>query len=143
MRGSKHYAREPLRPLESTVAMVNLEMLGRPGDENDPPVWVTGSEHSDLIDWLDAANEGHGVRFVDGREIGPEEGDAYDRSDNYPLAQRGVVAHSVSLGAIDEHYHAPHDEADTLDYEAMTVVVQGIARGVYRLAEHDERPRAR
>ena len=139
--GSRHFAEHPVRPLADVVADVNLEMLGRPGPADPPVAWLPGSTRSDLAQWLAAANPGKpAVAFVDGSVAGPEEGEAFDRADNYPLALAGVVAHTVSTGAIDELYHSPDDESDTLDYERMTVLVQAVARGVYRLAELDGRP---
>lgn len=139
--GSRHYAEHPVRPLADVVAHVNLEMLGRPGPADPPVAWLPGSTRSDLGSWLAAANPGAAaVPFLDGSAIGPEEGEAFDRADNYPLALQGVVAHTVAAGSIDELYHSRDDESDTIDYERMTVLVQAVARGVQRLAEHDGRP---
>ncbi len=140
LRGSYHFAEHPLRPLDTIVAHVNLEMLGRPGSADPPLAWIPGMARSELGSWLTAANPAPGVRFVDGVEIGANEGGAFNRSDNYPLALRGVVAHTVAAGTIDELYHSPDDESDQLDYERMAVLVQAIARGVHRLAEHEGRP---
>ena len=139
--GSRHFAEDPARPLADVVAHVNLEMLGRPGAADPPVAWLPGSTRSDLVTWLAAANPGaSAVRFVDGTAIGVEEGGAFDRADNYPLALAGVVAHTVAAGTIDELYHSPDDESDSLDYDRMAVIVQAVARGVHRLAEHDGRP---
>lgn len=138
--GSTYYAEHPVRPLEDVVADVNLEMLGRPSAAKPLVAWITGMERSELGAWLAAPNEGSEVRFVDAREIGPVEGAAFGRSDNYPLALHGVVAHSISTGQLDELYHSPDDEADSLDYERMAIVVGAIARGVHHLAEADGRP---
>lgn len=140
LRGSYHFAEHPLRPLEDTVAHVNLEMLGRPGSADPPVAWIPGMARSELGSWLAQANPGAGVRFIDALEIGPAEGGAFHRSDNYPLALRGVVAHTVAAGTIDELYHSPDDESDRLDYERMAVLVRAVARGVHHLAEHDGRP---
>jgi hypothetical protein len=141
LRGSFHFSAYPVRPLEDMVAQVNLEMLGRPGPADPPVAWIPGSTRSELGEWLAAANPGaSAVRFVDGVAIGPEEGAAFNRADNFPLALSGVVAHTVAAGTIDALYHSPDDEADALDYERMAVLVRAIARGVHRLAEHDDRP---
>jgi len=140
--GSRYFAEHPVRPLADVVAHVNLEMLGRPGPTEPPMAWLPGSTRSDLVTWLSAANPGApAVRFHDGYAIGPEEGAAFNRADNYPLALAGVVAHTVAAGTIDELYHSPDDESETLDYDRMAVIVQAVARGVYRLAEHDGRPK--
>lgn len=129
-----------MRPLEAVVAHVNLEMLGRPGDAEPPMVWITGKARSTMGDWFSASTPESEVRFVDGSEVGPEEGAAFDRSDNYPLAERGVVAHTLASGPLDELYHSPDDESDRLDYERMTTIVRAISRGIHRLAEHPGRP---
>ncbi len=138
--GSSYYAEHPARPLDSVVGMINLEMLGRPGDADPPTAWLPGMGRSDLSAWLSSANPEGPVRFVDGYEIGPQEGGAFRRSDNFPLAQQGVVAHTVAAGALDQFYHSVDDEADGLDYERMAVVVRAIARGAYWLAESPQRP---
>ncbi|MCA9654560.1 MAG: M28 family peptidase [Myxococcales bacterium] len=138
--GSTHYAAHPLLPLDRVVAQVNLEMLGRPDPDAPGLAWITGMERSELGEWLAAANVGTELRFVDAMEIGPVEGGAFERSDNYPLALQGVVAHSVSTGRLDALYHSPDDEADTLDYEGMAVLVEGIARGVHHLGEAQGQP---
>ncbi|MCX4247579.1 M28 family metallopeptidase [Paraliomyxa miuraensis] len=144
LRGSYHYAEHPVRPLEQVVAHVNLEMLGRASPE-DPSsgalvAWLPGMMRSELGEWLTAANPDGKVTFLDGFAIGAEEGAAFDRSDNYPLARQHVVAHTVAAGTIDALYHSPDDEADRLDYERMSVIVQAVARGVWRLAEHEGQP---
>lgn len=138
--GSRYYAEHPARPLDAVVAHVNLEMLGRPGDAEPPRVWITGKARSDMGDWFSAATPSAELRFVDGHEIGPEEGAAFNRSDNYPLAQHGVVAHTLASGPLDALYHSPDDEADRLDYVRMARLVRAIARGVHRLAETPGRP---
>jgi hypothetical protein len=139
--GSSHYAEHPVFPLADVVADINLEMLGRAGPADPPVAWMPGSTRSELITWLAAANPGaSAVPFVDAFAIGPEEGEAFNRADNYPLALAGVVAHTVSAGSIDELYHSRDDEADTIDYEHMTMLVRAVARGVYRLAELEGRP---
>lgn len=138
--GSKYYVEHPVRPLDAVVAHVNLEMLGRPEPDAPPTVWITGKDRSQLGDWFSAATPSGEVRFVDGGAIGPVEGAAFDRSDNYPLARRGVVAHTLATGRLDALYHSPADEADRLDYVRMVPLVRAIARGVHRLAEHEGRP---
>lgn len=139
--GSKHYVENPLRPLEDTIAVVNLEMLGRGLEDNSPTIWITGMERSDFGSWFIDANVQRGVDVVDAATIGRFEGQAFGASDNAPFARAGVVAHTLSTGRVmDGVYHTPKDEADTMNYERMAVLVQAAARGVYRLAEHDARP---
>ncbi len=140
LQGSEHYAAEPLRPLERTVAMVNLEMLGRPAPDTRSQAWVTGHSLSDLPEVLTGAGIVEAVTFVPGTAIGPVEGNAFHRSDNYPLARRGIVAHTIAAGPLDEHYHAVTDEAERLDYDAMVPIVRAIARATWDLANSEAVP---
>lgn len=133
MRGSKHWIRRPLWPLSDTTAVVNLEMLGR---ADAPLVWITGHELSTLpTAFHDEA------RFVASSEIGDAEADTFERSDNLPFAREGIVAHTFAAGRLDELYHAVADEASTLDYDRMAVIVRALARGIHRVAETPAPPR--
>ena len=76
----------PLRQLNDIAANLEFEMIGRP----DPAVpehtlWLTGWERSNL----GPALAEHGARLVG--DPHPEE-NFFTRSDNYVLAQKGVVA---------------------------------------------------
>ncbi|MFO0633970.1 MAG: M28 family peptidase [Nannocystaceae bacterium] len=84
-----------------------------------------------------------GIEFVDGSVVGALEGRLFGASDNWPFAQAGVVAHSISGGPIDPQYHTVDDEADRLDYDAMAPIVAAIADATWTLADRDSVPRWR
>jgi hypothetical protein len=133
MRGSKHWIRDPLWPLQDTTAVVNLEMLGR---ADAPLVWITGHE----LSTLPAAFHGE-AEFVASSAVGDAETDTFDRSDNLPFAREGIVAHTFAAGRLDELYHSVADEAATLDYDHMASIVRALARGIHRVAETPAPPR--
>jgi len=135
LRGSKYYVKHPAWPLESTVAVVNLEMLGHTLPTQPLDVWITGMELSNLGERFVRASVGTGVRFIPSTAVGPEEGGAFARSDNYPFAEQGVVAHTFSTGRIDALYHSLDDEIEHIDFDRMESLVEAIAIGVERLAE--------
>jgi Zn-dependent M28 family amino/carboxypeptidase len=140
LRGSKHYVANPAWPLEDTVAVVNLEMLGRAASGSArPTVWITGKELSDLGDAFADADT-LGVEFVASTTVGPREASTFRRSDNYPFAEQGVVAHTFAAGRLDDLYHSPDDEIDTMNFDAMTAIVRGLARAIRRLADSDDHP---
>jgi len=141
--GSRHYVNYPSWPLEHTAAVVNLEMLGRPiAPPAAGPViaWITGYEYSTFPEYFVELEQEHGVRFSSARDIGPQEGNAFNRSDNYPFADASVVAHTIASGTLDEYYHAVHDEPDSLDYPRMAQIAQAIAAGVVDLANAEDGP---
>lgn len=140
LRGSTAFVADPPLPLSSVVAVLNLEMLGHPDPNQPRRAWVTGHAYSTLGGWLDRGGEAEGVTFVDGSEVGTVEGNAFDRSDNYPFASAGVVAHTIAAGPLDEHYHAVSDEASRIDVDAMVPIVRALARTTLDLANAEARP---
>ncbi len=85
--GSEFYVREPVVPLEKTLAVLNFEMLNIYGRTSDLTVYGLGS--SDLDDYLAeaAARQGREVR----PDPAAEQGWFY-RSDHFPFARQGVPA---------------------------------------------------
>lgn len=140
MRGSKWWAEHPLVPLADTIAVVNLEMLGRPEKDRPTRMWMTGKARSTMGDVMAKAAGEVGVELVDGGEVGAFMGKLFDKSDNWSFAQKGVVAHSISTGVIDDLYHSVDDETDALDFEPMAVIVRAIAVGTWRIADGADVP---
>lgn len=140
MRGSQWWVDHPLVPLGDTVAVVNLEMLGRPEKDRPTRLWMTGKARSTMGDMMAAAAKDVGMEIVDGGEVGEFMGKLFDKSDNWSFASKGVVAHSISTGVIDDLYHSVEDEIATLDFDAMAPQVRAIAVGTWRIADGADAP---
>lgn len=136
--GSKAYAKDPLWPLNQTVANVNFEMLGRPEVDAEGRVWMTGWKHSNLGDMMNAGSQRVGVEIFNRTDVGEM---LYSRSDNHSFVQKGVIAHSFSAGSLHSDYHQPTDEWEKLDFDHMTKVTQGLFSGVLHLANTSETPK--
>lgn len=140
MLGSRYYAENPLYPLESTVAQINLEQTGRTDDIEGPnpkTVNVTGFDYSQVADILKPAAAANGIRVV--RRAKWSE-DAFERSDNEALAKKGVPAHTLSVAYMFPDYHRVGDEAGKLNYGNMAAVTNAVAAGVLALANRTEPP---
>jgi hypothetical protein len=141
--GARAYVAQPLRPLATTVAAINLDMIAlRPPGA---PVAIVGRGLSTLDGVVAAAAAEQGRSIYQGQ--GP---DAYvQRSDAYPLLTAGVpavVATGVLAsppGAADplldaffrDRYHQPADEADAgIDWTGAAQDVELAARVIRRLA---------
>ena len=135
--GAAYFRERPPIPLDRIVANIEFEEIGRP-DPKMPPhtLWLTGWERSDLGPTLAA----HGARLV--ADPHPEQ-DFFRRSDNYLLARRGVVAHTVSSDAIYPQYHQPSDEPGILDYGHMAEAIGSLIEPIRWLLDSDYRPRWR
>ena len=87
LMGSYGYAADPVYPLETTVADINIDMLPLSGPTKDIPIF--GKGQNDLEDRLQALAEPLG-RYVSDDHM-PEQG-FYYRSDHFPFARMGVPA---------------------------------------------------
>jgi Zn-dependent M28 family amino/carboxypeptidase len=115
--GNHYFLDHPPLPLASIVANLEFEMIGRA----DPLVpqnalWLTGYERSNLGPELAK----HGALLV----ADPHPGEHFfQRSDNYALAQRGIVAQTVSSFGLHRDYHQPTDTFESLDFAHMTSAI--------------------
>ena len=120
--GAYAYAADPVWPLETTVANINIDMLPLSAPTRD--IAIFGKGHNDLEDRLQLLAEVEGRVVTDDRE--PEQ-NYYYRSDHFPFARAGVPAlmpwHGVDLveggvavglpayrARFEAHYHQPSDE---------------------------------
>lgn len=126
--GAYHYAANPLRPLETTVANINLDSL-LPGETVTPEVVVIGMGKNNLDALLAPYAEAAGRTLIN--DPAPQAGGFY-RSDHFPLALRGVPALFAAAGFtgaspessdyVGHRYHQPTDAWDetwTMDAAAQ------------------------
>jgi len=85
--GAYAYVADPVYPLETTVADINIDMLPLSGPTRDVPIFGTGQ--NSLEDDLQALAEQEG-RYVS--DDGQPEQNFYYRSDHFPFARAGVPA---------------------------------------------------
>ena len=135
LRGSRYYADHPLVPLEKTIAELNLEQLGRTDAPEGPQINsanVTGFDFSDMTKILVDSGRRVGITVSKVEKAS----DAYfNRSDNGPIARKGIPSHTLSVAYEFPDYHAVGDEWQKLDYENMAKVDQAVGIAVLRLAQ--------
>lgn len=132
--GADYFVEHSPVPLERIVAHLQFEMIGRP----DPAVpagtlWLTGFDRSTLGPELAR----RGAKLV--ADPHPEQG-FFERSDNYTLALKGVVAQTVSSFGLHEDYHQPSDELSTIDTTYMSRAIGSLVGPVRWLASSRFRP---
>jgi hypothetical protein len=134
--GTEVYIEHPAVPLASTVANLNVEMIGRP----DPmiggagQVWLTGFDTTDL----GSTCAGKGLAVKPDPRLDQH---FYERSDNYAFVMKKVVGQSFSTYNLHADYHRPSDEASTLDYAHMETATKTILEAVRLCADGSYRPR--
>ncbi len=138
--GSNYYASHPLVPIAKTVAQINLEQVGRTDDNDGPQVGtmaLTGFDYSDLHKILEAASQKTGTTIRND----PHGDDYFARSDNFSLAEKGVVAHTVGVAFTFPDYHEVGDEWEKIDYGNMAKVDRTLATALLMLANMQAPPK--
>jgi Zn-dependent M28 family amino/carboxypeptidase len=139
--GSHYYARHPIVPLEKTIADLNLEQVGRTDATNGSQIAtasITGFDFSEVPNVIAEAGRLTGVRVYK-----DEQGsDAFfARSDNQPLADAGIPAHTLCVAFDYPDYHRVTDHWDKIDYANMAKVDGAVAIGLMRLASDAPPPK--
>ena len=139
--GSRYYGRNPIFPVEKTVADVNLEQVGRTDDSEGPQVGtacLTGYGYSEVSKVFEAAGEAEGVRIY----RHPRNSDAFfGRSDNQALADLGVPAHTLCVAFQFSDYHRAADHWDKVDYANMARIDRMVARALLTIADDPNEPK--
>ncbi|MGE0757121.1 MAG: M20/M25/M40 family metallo-hydrolase [Pirellulaceae bacterium] len=128
--GSRHYADNPLFPLDKTVAMVNLDMVGRL-NENKLIVYGTGTsaKFDGLIDQL---NKPYAFELKkDPAGEGPSDHQTFYRK-NIPVLHFFTGSHS--------DYHRPSDDVERINVPGMRRISELVSDVVAHLATVSERP---
>lgn len=132
--GSDYFNQHPPLPLAKVSANLEFEMIGRPDPKVAPgKLWLTGYERSDLGPTLAK----QGAPLV--ADPHPEY-KFFERSDNYQLALKGIVAHTVSSYGLHKEYHTPSDDVAHMDFAHLTSAVRAMIEPVKWLANSDFKP---
>jgi hypothetical protein len=128
--GSGHYTSDPAVPLADTVAMVNLDMVGRlDGDKVVVHGTGTGTGLDALVDRLVAA---HGLAAA-------KEAGGFGPSDHASFYARKIPVLHLFTGSHGD-YHRPTDTADKINVAGMVKLAGVVTDLVRELASAPERP---
>ncbi|MEW6193778.1 MAG: M20/M25/M40 family metallo-hydrolase [Bacteroidota bacterium] len=135
IHGSKHYAyQNPLKPIENTVGMVNLDMIGR-NDTNI--VWVGGIFYSsDMKTLVEEANTKIGFELL------YNVGLLTFGSDQGPFIKKEIPSVFFFSGLHDD-YHTPNDDADKIDFNKTEKVSKLAYLSAWMLANNSTVPNYR
>ena len=130
--GSTWFGEHPPVPLEQIAANIEIEMIAGGQDPKLQPgeMMMTGFERSNLGAEMKAR----------GALIAPDgypEQNFFQRSDNYSLALKGIVAHTISAYPTPPTYHQPTDDLAHVDLPFMTKAIQSLIEPIRSLATGD------
>lgn len=129
--GSKHYCRFPRWPLEDTVAMVNMDMVGRLTD-NRLTVYGLGTAEG-FKPMINRLNE-QGQFSLDGRDAG------FGPSDHASFYQMDIPVFHFFTG-LHNDYHRPSDDVEKVNYEGMARIATMVTAAVKEIAVSPDRPK--
>ena len=128
--GSSHYLLSPPLPLDKTIAMLNLDMVGRLRDDK---LMVGGSGTSGRFgELLDELNRQHGFQLT-------KTPTGFGPSDHMTFYIRQVPVMHFFTGT-HEDYHRPSDDFEKLNIAGIRRVVSLVVDVAVALADADTRP---
>jgi hypothetical protein len=137
--GSEYFAANPLVPLASMVAMVNMDMIG--SDYETGKVHVVGAnrisnELHDINEKVNATRVNMTLDYTYNDDNHPER--IYYRSDHYNYAKNGVP---VIFYTNDNplHYHKHTDEVSTINFPKMERIARLAFQTGYYVASKKDR----
>lgn len=154
--GSWAYVESPLHPLEQTVAVLNLDMIGRneevpagggarfrglevqTAESNRNAVNILGYSRSpDLWASVQEANRGIGLELK--ARYDNNQSNLLRRSDNWPFLQRGVPAIFFHTG-LHPDYHTIYDRPEKIEYGKLERIVRLVYQTSWEVAQLERRP---
>jgi hypothetical protein len=130
--GSSAWVKDPPWPLERTVAMLNLDMVGRLREKLDVQGTGTSAAWAALLDSLAADPAAPEIARVP---------DGFGPSDHSSFYSQGIPVLAFFTGAHDE-YHRPTDDVGTIDPVGEVRVLELVAGAVEAIADGREIPYA-
>ncbi len=128
--GSMHYVKNPVFPLEKTVAMINFDMIGRLRNDKLTVMGAgTGREFGKLLDEL---NTGYGFKLA-------KQASGSGGSDQAAFVGKKVPVMFFFTGTTKE-YHTPADTVDLVNFEGLQKVTDFAGDVTWAIVSADERP---
>ena len=129
--GSAKYVREPRFSLEKTVAMVNLDMIGRLKDDK---VIIQGTKTAAEFDKLiDDVNETYKFKIT-------KKPGGYGPSDHSSFYAKQIPVFHIFTGTHSD-YHRPSDDFEKVNVEGMRRVTEMVGDIVASIVDSEDRPK--
>ena len=138
--GSKHYAANPLVPLNEVVFNFNTDGAGY---NDKTAISLIGANRTGIDDQVARAAAAFGLKVIS--DPAPDQ-NLYDRSDNVSFSARGVPSLSFSPGMTDfndemmRYYHQVGDNPETIDMAYLKLYCQSFTLAARLIANRDVKP---
>lgn len=133
--GSAHYCRQPTFPLDKTVAMVNLDMVGRYREEVKLQVMgVTTAKDQYFDKIINEANAAVGMKL----ELSGG-GQFFGASDHYSFYMKDIPVIFLFTGMHPE-YHTPADQVPTINIQGIRQCADLVEGILLKLTTLEQKP---
>jgi hypothetical protein len=129
--GSEVYVDQPLVPLEKTVAMFNLDMIGRNRVDS---LTIFGKNLSPDL-WAMAQKENKHFHI----KVSPGDVGSSGGSDHMPFNKKKIPTLFFHTG-LHPDYHRPSDQIEKINFGKMALVSRLCFRSAWKLATSDDKP---
>jgi len=152
--GSRYYVSHPRIPLSQTIAMFQMDMIGRNEDhpanksqqvpeehaaDNTNTLNVLGSAFSpDLKAAISLANNQTNLLLHFRYDFAAE--DLMRRSDQWSFLKKGIPAIFFFTG-LHPDYHTPRDTPERINYPKLEMVTRLVYLSAFQIANSPDRPR--
>lgn len=131
--GSHYYTHNPLFPLDSTIVVLNMDMLGRMGNQpvKGKHLFVAGDNRLDqFTEILKGLNPKTGFK-IDSKSL--EEISLFSLSDHFHFMERGIPSFLITTG-LHSDYHTTADTPEKLSYENMSKIADAMFKAINHFA---------
>lgn len=146
--GSEYYSLNPVFPMANTITNLNIDMIGRTGEEYKTSAdstnycYLIGSDKlsTDLHKISENANAVYTKMKIDYKYNDPKDPERiYYRSDHYNFAKNGVPI-VFYFNGVHEDYHKASDEVSKINFELLAKRAQLVYYTGWDLLNRDKRP---
>lgn len=130
LHGSKYYVRNPRFALENTIAMFNLDMVGRLKDDKLAMYGTGTAKHFDAMVEEISAKRGFKLTKYEG---------GYGPSDHHSFYGKKIPVLHFFTGTHTD-YHRPSDDTEKLNIDGMRRVTDMLVEVIQRTDATDARP---
>jgi len=143
--GSEYYSNNPVYPLDKTSVDLNIDMVGRIGEEylkdkdSTNYVYVIGDDKlsSDLTPITNQVNKNLKLKLDRKYNDLNDKNRFYYRSDHYNFAEKGVPI-IFYFNGVHADYHRPTDTPDKINYKLMAKRVQLVFYTAWEMANRND-----
>lgn len=128
--GSKHYCKNPIFPLNNTVVMINLDMVGRYKDSLE---CIGANSSKQIVDLIGKIRKDYDLNIKIVSDL--SEGG----SDHVPFVKRKIPICFFFTG-FHPQYHKPEDKPELINYDGLEKITKFVFQLAWELSQSDERP---